>query len=102
MSQNITVQHKPSKAAFSLKIASGIKSVFPGFNLGDFTVIHGLSSVSSLTSMLCVQAQLPIQLGGLEGNVVFIDGGKTLIAMFTFQAAMMAIFFYTTSNPIII
>jgi MFS transporter, OFA family, oxalate/formate antiporter len=27
--------------------------------------------------------------------------GKTLIAMFAFQAAMMAIFFFTTSNPIL-
>lgn len=30
-----------------------------------------------------------------------IGRGKTMIAMFTFQAAMMAIFFYTTSSPIL-
>lgn len=77
MSQNITVQHTPSKPVFPLNIGAGIKSVFPGFNFGDFAVIHGLSSVSSLTSMLCVQAQLPTQLGGIEGTVIFIDGGNT-------------------------
>ncbi len=30
-----------------------------------------------------------------------IGRGKALIAMFAFQAAMMAVFFYTTSNPIV-
>jgi MFS transporter, OFA family, oxalate/formate antiporter len=30
-----------------------------------------------------------------------IGRGKALIAMFTFQAAMMAVFFFTTSNPIL-
>jgi len=30
-----------------------------------------------LATLLCVRAQLPYQLGGLETNVVFVDGGNT-------------------------
>lgn len=30
-----------------------------------------------MTSLLCIRAQLPTQLGGLGSNVVFIDGGNT-------------------------
>jgi hypothetical protein len=31
----------------------------------------------SLASLLCVQAQLPTQFGGLQSKVIFIDGGNT-------------------------
>jgi hypothetical protein len=54
-----------------------VNQLFPGFDLGDFAVIHGSSSVVSLASLLCVRAQLPVQLGGLGSNVVFVDGGNT-------------------------
>ncbi|HLN89494.1 MAG TPA: hypothetical protein VK253_05455 [Candidatus Binatia bacterium] len=43
----------------------------------DFALLYGSSSVISLTALLCMRAQLPIQLGGLGSNVVFIDGGNT-------------------------
>jgi hypothetical protein len=43
---------------------------------GDFGVFHGCS-VQSLLSRLCVRAQLPFQLGGLESNVLFVDGGNS-------------------------
>jgi len=45
--------------------------------MGDFAVIYGSASILSLTSLLCVRAQLPPQLGGLGSNVVFVDGGNT-------------------------
>ncbi|MGE5533059.1 MAG: hypothetical protein ACM3UN_01770 [Bacillota bacterium] len=64
-----------SQPVFPLSIR-GVKEVFPGFALGDFAVLQG-SSVLSLTSWLCVKAQLPTPLGGLQSNVVFIDGGNT-------------------------
>lgn len=64
-----------SQPVFPLSIA-GVKEVFPGFALGDFAVLQG-SSVLSLASLLCVKAQLPPQLGGLQSSVVFIDGGNT-------------------------
>ena len=44
---------------------------------GDFAVLYGSPSVISLSSLLCVRAQLPPQLGGVASNVVFIDGGIT-------------------------
>ena len=44
--------------------------------MGDFAVLQG-SSVLPLASLLCVKAQLPSQLGGLQSSVVFIDGCNT-------------------------
>lgn len=61
---------------FSLNMP-GVDDLFPGFAPGDFAILYGSPAVISLTSLLCVRAQLPIQLGGLGSNVVFIDGGNT-------------------------
>jgi hypothetical protein len=61
---------------FSLNMPS-VDELFPGFAPGDFAVLYGSPSVISLTSLLCIRAQLPAQLGGLGSNVVFIDGGNT-------------------------
>ncbi len=61
---------------FSLNIPE-VDELFPGFVPGDFAVLYGSPSVTTLTSLLCVRAQLPPQLGGLGSNVVFIDGGIT-------------------------
>ncbi len=79
MSQNILV--KPTETAttqtlFSLNMRN-VTELFPGFAPGDLAVIHGSSSINSLTSMLCIRAQLPVQEGGLNSNVLFIDGGNT-------------------------
>ena len=78
LSQNVIL--KPSllsqpQPVFPLSIA-GVKEIFPGFALGDFAVLQG-SSVLSLASLLCVKAQLPKQLGGLQSSVIFIEGGNT-------------------------
>jgi hypothetical protein len=70
-----SVAHTPH-SIFPLNIL-GVDELFPGFVLGDFAVLYGSRSVISLTSLLCVRAQLPQQLGGLESTVVFIDGGNT-------------------------
>jgi len=69
---------KPAMAQplFSLNMP-GVDELFPGFAPGDFAVLYGSPSVISLTSLLCIRAQLPAQLGGLGSNVVFIDGGNT-------------------------
>jgi RecA/RadA recombinase len=75
LSQNLIVKPALSQPIFSLDIR-GVNEVFPGFALGDFAVLQG-SSVLSLTSLLCIKSQLPTQLGGLQSNVVFIDGGNT-------------------------
>ena len=65
-----------TKLFFSLNIP-GIDELFPGFAPGDFAVLYGSPSVIPLASLLCVRAQLPVQLGGLGTNVIFIDGGNT-------------------------
>jgi len=77
LSQNLIVKPMLSQPqpVFPLSVA-GVKEVFPGFALGDFAVLQG-SSVLSLASLLCVKAQLPTQLGGLQSSVIFIEGGNT-------------------------
>lgn len=54
-----------------------LNHLFPGFTIGDFALLHGSPAVTTLTTLLCVRAQLPPQLGGLGSNVVFIDGANT-------------------------
>jgi hypothetical protein len=83
MQQNILL--KPIPATLTTQIQTSlftlnmrnVDELFPGFAPGDFAVIYGSPSVASLTSILCVRAQLPAQIGGLSSNVVFIDGGNT-------------------------
>lgn len=45
--------------------------------MGDFALLCGSQDVLSISTLLCVRAQLPRQLGGLGSNVVFIDGANT-------------------------
>jgi hypothetical protein len=75
MLQN-SVKPSTAKPLLSLNM-QGVDELFPGFAAGEFAVLHGSSSIISLTSLLCIRAQLPMQLGGLGGNVVFVDGGNT-------------------------
>jgi hypothetical protein len=56
---------------------SNIDDLFSGFIAGDFAVLYGTSTALTLSSLLCVRAQLPHQLGGLGTNVIFVDGGNT-------------------------
>ncbi len=66
----------PATECFSLNMP-GVNELFPGFIAGDFAVLYGSASINALSSLLCVRAQLPPQLGGLGSNVIFIDGGIT-------------------------
>ena len=69
---------KPLSSQFMLSLnMRNIDALFPGFAIGDFAVLSGTSAVMPLSSLLCVRAQLPNQLGGLGTDVVFIDGGNT-------------------------
>jgi hypothetical protein len=63
-----------SKLSFNIE---NVDDLFPGFMFGDFAVLHGSTTLRFLSSLLCVRAQLPPQLGGLGTNVVFVDGGNT-------------------------
>lgn len=77
MLQNMVLQTKlkqqeqPALLSLNLKPAADL---FPGFALGDFAVIHSSQSCVSLTSLLCVKAQLE---NSLNSSVIFIDGGNT-------------------------
>ena len=74
--QKTLVKTTPSQSLLSLNMRN-VNQLFPGFAIGDFAVLYGSQSVLSLSSLLCVRAQLPTQLGGLGSNVIFIDGGNT-------------------------
>ena len=76
MYQNVIVEPCSSQVYLSLSIEN-IDRLFPGFSLGDFVVLYGSSQVQSLLSSLCIKAQLPYQLGGLETKVLFVDGGNS-------------------------
>jgi predicted ATP-dependent serine protease len=76
LSQNQICKPTVHQSLFPLNIRN-VNQLFPGFSEGDFALIHGSSSVQSLTTLLCVRAQLAKQLGGLGSNVIFIDGGNT-------------------------
>ena len=76
MYQNTIVKPVSSQLRLSLNIEN-VDCLFPGFMLGDFAVLHGSPAVQSLLTRLCVRAQLPYQLGGLETNVLFVDGGNS-------------------------
>ena len=88
MSQNILVKPTIQQTLFSLNMRN-LNELFPGFAPGDFAVIYGSPSVISLTSLLCVRAQLPAQLGGLSSNVVFIDGGNTFRLYYVSRLAQL-------------
>ena len=76
MSSRALVEGAPSQSLLSFNIEN-IDDLFPGFASGNFAVFHGSVAVSRLSMLLCFRAQLPYQLGGLETNVVFVDGGNT-------------------------
>ncbi len=76
MLQNVITKPIAAKPTLSLNMPS-VDELFPGFAPGDFALLCGSPSIISITSLLCVRAQVPIQLGGLGSKVVFIDGGNT-------------------------
>jgi hypothetical protein len=69
--QNVLTKHPLS---FNIP---NIDDLFQGFVEGDFAVLYGVPTVLPLSLLLAVRAQLPFQLGGLETNVVFVDGGNS-------------------------
>jgi hypothetical protein len=76
MYQNVILEHVSPQLRLSLNIEN-VDCLFSGFMFGDFAVLHGSSAVQSLLTRLCVRAQLPYQLGGLETTVLFVDGSNS-------------------------
>jgi len=54
---------------------SVVDEVFPGFESGDFAVLCG-SDALPIGFDLCVRCVLPVEVGGLDSEVVFVDGGN--------------------------
>lgn len=78
MMQKVMVQPQAAQQKFAFNTPE-VDYLFPGFTPGEFAVMYGSSSITSLSALLCVRAQLPTQLGGLAGNAIFIDAGNTFI-----------------------
>jgi RecA/RadA recombinase len=76
MTLNIMVKPQAAKQKFAFNTPE-VDDLFPGFTMGEFAVIYGSPSVTLLTSLLCVRAQLPTQLGGLSSSAIYIDGANT-------------------------
>jgi len=73
-----TVLNKVSSQQLRLSFnIENLDILLPYFSLGDFAVLCGSSAVQSLINLLCVRAQLPYQLGGVESNVLYVDGGNS-------------------------
>ena len=78
MAQNTVIRSAPSQPQPLLSFnMENVDTIFPGFTLGNFAVIYGLPSILSLSLLLTVRAQLPYELGGLESDVIFVDGSNT-------------------------
>jgi len=54
-----------------------VDQLIPHFKAGDFAAFHGSSTLITLTTRICVRAQIPKKIGGLASNIVFIDNGNT-------------------------
>lgn len=76
MMQNMMVKTQTAQQKFAFNTPE-VDNLFPGFTQGEFAVIYGSPSVTTLASLLCVRAQLPTQLGGLSSNVIYIDSANT-------------------------
>ena len=57
-----------------------VDEVFPGFEPGEFAVLHGSASNLMLFE-LCVRSQLPPSRGGLNSATVLLMAGTSLIRM---------------------
>lgn len=48
-----------------------------GFGTGKLILLEGDLSASSFSHLLCVRSQLPVERGGFDSPVVWLDGGNT-------------------------
>lgn len=73
-----------------------IDGLFPGFKADDFAIIFGSQSITSLIAQLCIRAQLPESLGGLESKIIFIDAASSsTLANFSSDADVIGMRAYT-------
>lgn len=63
-----------------LILTSGIKSLdemLGGLEIGNLVLVNGGLSALGLSHLLCVRSQLPVEKGGLDSPVIWLDGGNT-------------------------
>jgi len=53
-----------------------IDKLLPTLKEGDFALLYGSQTVTSLLSQLCTRAHLPTEHGGIESKTIFIDAAK--------------------------
>ena len=90
--QQQLILKKPTAQTTALKLAfnvSDIDGLFPGFKAGDFAAIYGPHSITPLISQLCIQAQSPKYIGGLETKVLFIDAANSSSLSTIMEAAKL-------------
>lgn len=75
LAQDTMIKTRSSQPLLSFSMRN-VDDIFPGFAPSDFAMLYGLGSVVTLSLLLVVRVQLPCQLGGLESNAIFIDGGN--------------------------
>jgi hypothetical protein len=80
MQKLILQQNKTIQATNTLRLTFNIPDIdelLPALKEGDFTILYGSPTVTSLLSQLCIRAHLPIAQGGIESKTVFIDAAKS-------------------------
>jgi hypothetical protein len=54
-----------------------LDGILGGFEAGKLILLEGDLSASGLSHLLCVRSQLPVERGGFDSPVVWLDGGNT-------------------------
>lgn len=72
----VTALSRKSNRALALGIPK-LDEVFPGLQRGEFAVLIGRPLGTLLSFLLSVRGQFPLEKGGLNSRVVYIDGGNT-------------------------
>jgi hypothetical protein len=76
LQQNKTIQTATNTLKLTFNIPD-IDELLPTLKEGDFALLYGSQTVTSLLSQLCIRAHLSIEQGGIESKTVFIDAAKS-------------------------
>ncbi|MCL1965789.1 MAG: hypothetical protein FWF66_06630 [Candidatus Bathyarchaeota archaeon] len=76
LQQTKTSQQTTSTLNLTFNIPD-IDELLPTLKEGDFTILYGSQTVTSLLSQLCIRAHLQTEQGGLNSKTVFIDAAKS-------------------------
>ncbi|MDR2707410.1 MAG: hypothetical protein LBB87_01510 [Nitrososphaerota archaeon] len=74
LQQNITPQTTNAlRLTFNIP---DIDALLPALKEGDFAILYGSQTVTSLLSQLCIRAHLSTEQGGVNSKTIFIDATK--------------------------